>query len=118
MKILFDQGTPVPLSRFFVGHAVSTTFEKGWSRLTNGELLQHADADFDAFITTDQNLEHQQNLTQLPLAVIVPDARSNRLVHLLPFVPAIQSLLASPLAHALYVIESAGNIVLVKKPRT
>lgn len=29
MKILFDQGTPVPLRRVLDGHEVHTVFEKG-----------------------------------------------------------------------------------------
>jgi hypothetical protein len=39
MKILFDQGTPVPLRRHLTGHVVDTAFERGWSNLENGELL-------------------------------------------------------------------------------
>jgi hypothetical protein len=39
MKILFDQGTPVPLRRFLDGHEVHTVFEKGWDRLSNGDVL-------------------------------------------------------------------------------
>lgn len=42
MRILFDQGTPVPLREHLVGHDVRTVFEQGWSRLTNGELLTAA----------------------------------------------------------------------------
>jgi hypothetical protein len=33
-------------------HAVSTAFEMGWTELENGQLLQSADAAFDALITT------------------------------------------------------------------
>ena len=32
----------------------------GWSQ--NGDLLQRAEADFDLFITSDQNIRYQQNL--------------------------------------------------------
>ena len=45
MKILFDQGTPVPLRQHLHGHAVDTAFERGWSDLHNGELLDRAEAD-------------------------------------------------------------------------
>lgn len=63
MKILFDQGTPVPLRRFLVAHDISTAFERGWGSLQNGELLAAAEAEgFAAIITTDQNLRYQQNL--------------------------------------------------------
>jgi len=39
MTILFDQGTPVPLRDALVGHTVGTAYERGWSTLGNGELL-------------------------------------------------------------------------------
>jgi hypothetical protein len=83
MRILFDQGTPVPLRALLSGHSVSTAYEMGWSELANGDLLAAAEADFDALITTDQNLRYQQNLTGRRLAILVlpttswPKIRSN-----------------------------------------
>ena len=32
MRILFDQGTPVPLRRHLPVHSVTTAFEQGWSQ--------------------------------------------------------------------------------------
>ncbi|MEM1370507.1 MAG: hypothetical protein AAGG02_21430 [Cyanobacteria bacterium P01_H01_bin.15] len=40
MKILFDQGTPVPLRRFLSEHRVDTAYEQGWSEFSNGNLLK------------------------------------------------------------------------------
>jgi hypothetical protein len=71
MRILFDQGTPVPLRRAPTSHQVSTTFEKGWANLENGDLLRVAEGQFDVFITTDQNLGHQKNLAGRRLAILV-----------------------------------------------
>ena len=72
MKLLFDQRTPVPLRQQLPNHTVETAYEKGWSNLTNGELLNQAEADgFDALITTDQNLAHQQNLSGRRIGVVV-----------------------------------------------
>jgi hypothetical protein len=63
VRILFDQGTPVPLRDHLVRHDVRTVFEQGWSRLTNGELLTAAEqAGFEVLVTTDRNLRYQQNL--------------------------------------------------------
>ena len=71
MRILFDQGTPVPLRRHLTAHQVSTTFEQQWSTLNNGELLEKAESSgFDILVTTDQNLKHQQNLTARSIAVV------------------------------------------------
>jgi len=71
MRILFDQGTPVPLRRHLTGHTVSTSYEMGWSDLSNGDLLAKAESQFELMITTDQNLRYQQNLKGRKLAVLV-----------------------------------------------
>jgi predicted nuclease of predicted toxin-antitoxin system len=53
VRVLFDQGTPVPLRDSLPQHEVSTAFERGWSELTNGELLDAAErAGFAVFVTT------------------------------------------------------------------
>jgi hypothetical protein len=72
VKILFDQGTPVPLRQHLVSHAVTTTYEQGWSDLTNGQLFDAAEqAGYQLIVTTDQNLKYQQNLAGRRLAVVV-----------------------------------------------
>lgn len=68
MPVLFDQGTPDPLRRALTAQVVSTAFEMGWSALSKGDLLGAAEEQFDAFVTTDQNLRHQQNLAGRRLA--------------------------------------------------
>jgi hypothetical protein len=71
MRILFDQGTPVPLRDHLIGHVIETAFELGWSTLENGALLAVAEGSFELFITTDQKLRHQQNLTGKKLTILV-----------------------------------------------
>ncbi|MGQ0545757.1 MAG: DUF5615 family PIN-like protein [Betaproteobacteria bacterium] len=71
MGVLFDQGVPAPLREHLPGHAVQTAFELGWSQLDNGELLARAEPEFDIFVTTDRNLQHQQNLAGRRIAVLV-----------------------------------------------
>jgi glutamate racemase len=72
LKILFDQGTPVPLRGHVSAHRVSTAYELGWATLKNGELLAAAESHgFDVLVTTDTNLEYQQNLTQRKIAIVV-----------------------------------------------
>ena len=72
MRILFDQGTPVPLRRYFHPHLVDTVSERGWATFVNGDLLAAAIRDgYDVFITTDQNLRHQQNVARLDLGILV-----------------------------------------------
>jgi hypothetical protein len=72
MKILFDQGTPVPLRHSLPAESVTTVYEQGWSTLQNGQLLAVAEqAGFDIFVTTDQNLKYQQQITGRHLAILV-----------------------------------------------
>ena len=71
MRIIFDQGTPVPLRHHLALHSVQTAHELGWAALTNGELLAAAEKQFDLVITTDRNLRYQQNLEGRKLAILV-----------------------------------------------
>jgi hypothetical protein len=72
MRILFDQGTPAPLRNALPGHLVEAAYERGWSTLSNGNLLAEAEAaSFELFVTTDQNLSYQQNLTRRILSILV-----------------------------------------------
>ena len=72
MQVLFDQGTPAPLRQLLTGHVVSTAFERGWSTLKNGDLLEAAEqAGFTVLVTTDTNLKYQQNLATRRIAVVV-----------------------------------------------
>ena len=95
MRILFDQGVPVPLRRALTGHIVETAYERGWSNLSNGELIRAAEPEFELFLTTDQNLRYQQNLAGRTLAILVlpttrwPEIQANA-VHVLAAVNAVQ----------------------------
>jgi hypothetical protein len=84
MRILLDESLPIELRSEIAGHDVRYVKEMGWSGLKNGELLAKAGKSFDVFITADQNIEYQQNLRMLPIAVIVLIARSNRIEQLRP----------------------------------
>jgi len=72
MRILFDHGTPKGLGRFLIGHSVTSARQMGWERLSNGNLLKAAeDAAFDLLLTTDQNIQYQQNITGRKIALVV-----------------------------------------------
>ena len=61
----------------------------GWTHLGNGALLRQAAGEFDAVLIADQNIEFQQNLKALPIAVLVLVANSNRLESLVPLVAGV-----------------------------
>ena len=71
MRILFDQGVPVPLRKKLTGHEITTCKEKGWDQITNGDLITEAETLFDVFVSTDQNLKYQQNLKNRKIAILI-----------------------------------------------
>jgi hypothetical protein len=73
MKIILDESAPQKLRLLIEGsHEVITTWFQGWSGLKNGALLTAAEeAGFDLFITADQELSYQQNLTGRKIALLV-----------------------------------------------
>ncbi len=89
MRILLDEDLPRRLAAMLVGHEGSTVQRRGWAGIKNGELLGLAAAEFDVFLTMDGNLEFQQNLATLPIAVLVVETISNRMKHLVPLLPGI-----------------------------
>jgi hypothetical protein len=72
VRVLFDQGTPVPLRRSLTRHEVTTAYERGWSKLKNGELLDATEREgFAVLVTTDSNLKYQQDLKARRIAIVV-----------------------------------------------
>ena len=89
MRILLDEDLPRRLCALLEGHDATTVQRCGWAGVKNGKLLALAASRFDVFVTMDQNLEYQQNLVKLPIALLVVAARSNRIEHLRPLLPEI-----------------------------
>jgi hypothetical protein len=89
VRVLLDESLPRPLAKLLVGHDVRTVRQAGWVGLENGELLSRAASAFDVVITADQNIEYQQNLATLPIAVVVLVADTNRIESLEPLVPEL-----------------------------
>ena len=105
MRILLDECTPRAVKTGLPAFAISTVQEMGWAGVKNGELLRRAEAQFDVLITTDQNLQYQQNLAAGRLAVIV--LPSNQVPIVMKLLPSIEQALQSI---------SAGAVVEIPLP--
>ncbi len=95
MRIFLDECIDWRLARDIAGHEVKAARQMGWTTIKNGELLALAAREFDVFVTVDRNLAFQQNVTELAIAVIVIEARTNRLADLQVLVPKLLRSLAS-----------------------
>ena len=87
MRILLDEPVPRRLGAALVGHEATTVPKSGWAGIKNGKLLALAATKFDVSLTTDKNIEFQQNLSALPIAILVIVAISNRMKDIEPLVP-------------------------------
>lgn len=62
----------MPLRQALMRHEVTTAYERDWSGLKNGELLNAAEKQgYEILVTTDSNLKYQQNLKSRRIAIVV-----------------------------------------------
>ena len=95
MRVLLDGNLPRTLAALLPGHRVETVHQRRWSDLDDGPLLNAAEAEYDAFLTADQNLRYQQNLRGRRLRIVVLHARRTSLPALAPLAPAVLHALAA-----------------------
>ena len=105
MRVPLDENPDWRLRRGFdATHDVATVKYQGWVGKKNGELLRAAAAEFDVFVTLDSNLEYQQNVVALELAVVVLRAPRSDLSDLEPLIPELNALLPSVRPGRSYVV--------------
>ena len=104
MKLLIEESVPRRLiSSFPESFHTKTVQDVGWAGTENGALLSlAADSGFDALLTVDRGIEFQQNVSRLPIAVLLMLAPRNRLAELKPLVPKVLDVLAAPLHRCVY----------------
>jgi predicted nuclease of predicted toxin-antitoxin system len=78
MRILIDECVDPRVKQLFPGHQVSTVHELGWAALEDPALLKIANDRFDVFLTIDQGIEFQQNVSKLGLAVVIVHVSKNQ----------------------------------------
>lgn len=105
MRVLLDENVDRKLKRSFdPSHTVATVREHGWGGTSNGDLLRLAAVEFDALVTLDKNMQHQQNLPSYDLAVILISARSTKRSEIEPTMPEVNRLLAEVEPGRLYTV--------------
>jgi predicted nuclease of predicted toxin-antitoxin system len=96
MRILLDENLDWRLRRHLPGHEVESVPLLGWAGIQNGVLLRKAiAAGFDAIVTMDSNMVHQQNIAAYSIAVIALRGRSSRLGDTTPLMPQVLATLPS-----------------------
>ena len=94
--MLLDENIDQALKELFDDDfEVVTITEQNWQGKKNGELLRLTAKEFDVFVTMDKNLEYQQNLGVLDLAVVVIRAHSNEFAVVSKLMPGVNQAVRS-----------------------
>ena len=106
-KVLLDENLPLKLKyRLQDVCEIYTVNDKGWNALENGDLIDAMQDDgFDYLITSDRNLQFQQNLAKYSMSFIVLNVPNNNYETILPLVPKINAALIDNAQKKLVVIE-------------
>ncbi len=96
MRVLLDEQLDRRLKPLFDADMdVVTVPERGWSGVADGEMLRMAAQEFDAIVTMDRGIPHQQNLGALDLGIVIVRAYSNRRADVAPLIPQVVTALRS-----------------------
>jgi predicted nuclease of predicted toxin-antitoxin system len=96
VRVLLDENVPRTLARSLAPeHEARTVKQQGWAGRKNGELLESAAREFDALLTTDRGIPHQQNFDRHDIGIVLLQARSNRIEDLEPLIPEVKQVLVS-----------------------
>ena len=94
MRLLLDENLPKRLKQDFLAHEVFIVREKSWNGIKNGELLKLLlENNFDALLTFDKNLQHQQNFLKYTITVFVLSAKMNTYEELTNLTPVVENYL-------------------------
>lgn len=113
MRILLDHCVPKSIAPLLRSHFVESAKAAGLDAIRNGALLRAAAERFDLLLTTDQNLEFQQNLAALPIRVVMMVSVDCRLPTIRRCVPTILSKIETLAAYSLARVYTDGRFEVV-----
>ena len=94
-RVLIDENLPVEL-KFRLQNAceIFTVKDKGWNALENGDLMNAMqEGGFDYLITSDKNLQYQENIEKYTIGFIVLNITDNNYETVLPLIDEIKLIL-------------------------
>ena len=104
--VLLDENLPVKI-KFRLQDAcdIFCVKDMAWNALENGDLINAMQKDgFDYLITSDKNLQYQQNIGAYPVCFIVLNILDNNYETILPFIEKIKVILENKIKSKLTVI--------------
>ena len=94
MKILLDESIDVRLKKQFAEYECFTVKDMDWKGVKNGTLLRNCENnEFGVLITTDRNLNSQQNISAYNVKVVVLIAVDNTLSKHELLIPSVKNII-------------------------
>jgi hypothetical protein len=84
----------VRLKSALKGHAVKTVSEIGWCSTKDPAFLAYAEQHFDVFVTVDQRLVRDLDVTRFQLGFVIARVRKNRIEDFQPIVDDLLTAIA------------------------
>jgi hypothetical protein len=110
MKLLLDENVDYDFKFLLPEHDARHVDDFEWKGLTNGKLLDAAEArDIDVIVTADKNFQFQQNIASRRLALVVLDVHPKNLANLTACAPELRSELPKMVPGNVYVIQQPEN---------
>ena len=91
------------LPKFFI----RTAQEEGWAAFKNGDLLKRASAKFDVFVTIDQRMRYQQNMSQFEIGIVVIEVPDTRFIQLRALVPQLDEAIEAVTVREVLIVRPA-----------
>ena len=110
MRVFLDENMPRALRQVLDAHDVSFVEKEGWKGKQNGGLLSLVEVSFDVMVTSDANIEFQNELSGRSLSFII--LPTNNLTLLRANAIAVRNLLNELAAfdhHVLVVVDWKGS---------
>ena len=111
MKILLDHNVPRHLVRLAPEQSIDCAADLGWSKLSNGLLLQQAErAGYQVLMTLDRGFEHQQKMQGRNICLaLLKTKNSNSRKHLIPIFLRALAEVGVMRPGKLYIFEETGE---------
>lgn len=105
--MLLDENLPVKLKyRLQDVCEIYTVSDKGWNSLENGDLITAMQNEaFHYLITSDKNLQYQQNINKYAIGFIVLNVPNNTYEIILPLLNKLKTVLMNDAVAKLVIIE-------------
>ncbi len=105
-KVLLDENLPVRIKyRLQDACEIYTESDKGRNALENGDLIEAMEQNsFDYLVTSDKNLQYQQNLTKYSIGLIVLNVTDNNYETILSMLEKIKKILNDKIKSKLIIV--------------